>query len=113
VRRVLLVFSLVFAALPYPAQAQQPVEYRGMSISTIVRNDNDRTSTVFVRLFNPNQKPVEARNIRCEFHKGDQLVKRLSISRVTVQPGEGEYEAPEKVEAQFNRPVCKLGKQAL
>ncbi|MGO4570593.1 hypothetical protein [Microvirga sp. 2TAF3] len=102
--------ALTIAGSPCLAQGLKPVEYRGMNIKTVVQSSNARTSTVFLLFFNPNEKPAEARNINCEFHQGERLVKKFTIARLTVRPGEGEYEAPEKLGAPFNRPICKVGK---
>ncbi|NIX75741.1 hypothetical protein [Microvirga terricola] len=106
---IALGFCVLMAEAGFAASLK-PVEYRGMNIKTVVQSSNARTSTVFLLFFNPNEKPAEVRNISCEFHQGERLVKKFTIARLTARPGEGEYEAPEKLDAPFNRPICKVGK---
>jgi hypothetical protein len=112
VKRFLLLIPLIWAsASPSFAQARTPLTYEGIEVQQVLNTGTgQRVSTVFLKLANPNAEAVEVRNIRCEFYDGTKLAKQFSISRLMVQPGSDKYEAPEKVEGPFNRPVCKLGK---
>jgi hypothetical protein len=112
VKRSLLLIALIWAGVsPSFAQAGKPVTYEGIEVKqTLNTGTGQRVSTVFLKLANSNAEAVEVRNIRCEFYDGAKLAKQFSIPRLMVQPGSDKYEAPEKVEGPFNRPVCKLGK---
>jgi hypothetical protein len=112
VKRFLLLIPLIWAsASPSFAQARTPLTYEGIEVQQVLNTGTgQRVSTVFLKLANPNAEAVEVRNIHCEFYDGTKLAKQFSISRLMVQPGSDKYEAPEKVEGPFNRPVCKLGK---
>ena len=111
-KRFLLLIPLISAsASPSFAQAGMPVTYGGIEVEQVLNTGTGkRVSTVFLKLANSNAEAVEVRNIRCEFYDGTKLARQFSISRLMVQPGSDKYEAPEKVEGSFNRPVCKLGK---
>lgn len=111
-KRFLLLFSLIpVGVLPSFAQTKQSVVYEGLQVKMALNTaTGKRASTIVLKLSNPNAEAVEVRNIRCEFYDGDKLAKQFSIPRLMVQPGMGQYEAPEKVEASFDRPICKLGK---
>lgn len=113
---MLLAGGFLLSAFPVFAQAKLPIENKGLSVSQAIRtgaagvSETQGQATVFLKLANPNSEPVEIRNTICQFHQDGHLVKQLSIKRITVQPGEREYEAPEKVEGMFNKAGCQLGK---
>lgn len=104
------------AALSIPsalaAQTRQPVEYRGLTAraSLNMATPDKRVSAILLTLYNPNPGPAEVKTVRCEFRNGGALVKQFSIARITVQPGESRFEAPETVDGSFDQALCKPGK---
>ncbi|MBZ6077496.1 hypothetical protein [Microvirga puerhi] len=113
--RVVIAFGfLSLGAGACLAATLKPVENKGLSVERAIHRSSGSekvlSTKIFLQLMNPNDTSVDVRNVRCEFHDGDKLVKQFSIARLTVKPGENKYEAPQTVDGSFNRALCKLGK---
>lgn len=103
-------------ASPALAQSRQPVEYRGLVASQTLKTGSGSTihsrsaSTIYLRFNNPNPAPADVLNVRCEFRSEQTVVKQFTIARITLQPGETKFQAPEMVDGSFNFASCKPGK---
>ena len=94
------------------AQTRRPVEYRGLAARTSFNTatPDKRVSVIALTFYNPNPGPADVKNVRCEFRNGGTLVKQFSVARITAQPGESQFEVPDRVDGSFDKALCTPGR---